>query len=184
MYYGFGYQSISFSRVGSSMMSSFLKVVGKTNYSEMASSNADLAVTVLFVFSILFFFILLNMFIAIVMSNYAALRRKTQLKTEANARIAEEHGKYWTQKLWRLIRCIPQNDENAPDAEKGVTVDATIARKGKGEENKKHSLWNIFCTNLNTLCSFKPETHEKIKNRQKEVMESLKREQLQDRISE
>jgi len=170
-------------------MSSFLKIVGKIGFEEMSEANNDIAVVILFVFAIIFFFILINMFIAIVMSNYAVLRKSSQLKTEANAKIAEEEGANWTKRLFRFILCTPpEGTETAEkkDVEKPKGVDAAIDSKNQKKEitNQKLTLWNTMCMNLNALCSSKPTTNEKIKNRQMKAMETLRREQLVSRISE
>ena len=113
----FGYYSYSFAEIGSSAISLFLKIVGKINYQEMVDANSAMAPAILFPFAVIFFFILLNMFVAIVMSNYSILRKKSQLKTEANARIAEEEGKEWSKKILNLVLCLPPNSKD--DAEKG-----------------------------------------------------------------
>ena len=83
----------------------------------MYEANSAMAGIIFFPFSIIFFFILLNMFLGIVMSSYEALRSKTQNKTEANARIAEEEGKEWTRKLFNLLLCVVPGTEE-PDKPK------------------------------------------------------------------
>ena len=105
----FGYYTSTFSSVGSSIMAMFSKIVGKIDYESMYDANPSMAPVILFPFAIIFFFILINMFVAIVMSSYSVLRKGTQLKTEANARIAEEEGAAWTQKLMRLLCCVAPN---------------------------------------------------------------------------
>eukprot|EP01022_Parablepharisma_sp_SALTPOND_P001535 TRINITY_DN1066_c0_g1_i1.p2 TRINITY_DN1066_c0_g1~~TRINITY_DN1066_c0_g1_i1.p2 ORF type:complete len:606 (+),score=67.49 TRINITY_DN1066_c0_g1_i1:4770-6587(+) len=173
------------------MMASFLKIVGRVHYEDMAETNKPMANLITFVFAVVFFFILLNMLIAIVMSNYATLRKKTQLKTEANARIAEEEGKAWTTKFLRLIFFTPPGAKDKKDSDvesinyEQNRVDAAIAKNNeKKTDQNKMTLWSIFCINLNSLCNFQPETHEKIKQRQKKTMETLRQEQFIARMEE
>ncbi len=128
----FGYYSGSYSAVGTSIMAMFVKIVGKVNYSEMYDANPSMAPMILFPFAIVFFFVLLNMFVAIVMSSYEILRNSTQLKTEANARIAEEEGATWTKKLMNFVFCTaPESkDDQKEDEEDGRGTFALIQSCG------------------------------------------------------
>ena len=99
-------------------MALFLKIVGKIQYEEMVDANPDMAPAILFPFAIVFFFILLNMFVAIVMSNYSVLRKSSQKKTEANARIAEEEGKNWSNRLMNLVFCVHPKTKDQKDSDK------------------------------------------------------------------
>ena len=105
----------------------------------MYAANSSMAGVIFFPYSIIFFFILLNLFLGIVMSSYEALRTKTQNKTEANARIAEEEGKEWTKKLFNLILCVvPGSEDDEKEQTKAKKKDTIEEGKHESNNNKKN----------------------------------------------
>jgi len=104
----FGYYAGEFNTLKDSLMTTFLKMFGKPNYGEMKEYNPSFAFIFIVAFLVIFSFFVLNAFTAILVSQYGWLRKRSLLKIEANARIAEEEGKKFTKKIFDLLFCRSQ----------------------------------------------------------------------------
>ena len=89
----FGFKEEMFSTLGQAAMTLFLMIMGEVNFAEMDEANPEMSYIFFFPFMILFFLILLNMFLAIVMSTYDQLRKTKQINTEAMAAILADETK-------------------------------------------------------------------------------------------
>jgi hypothetical protein len=107
-YFLFGYYASEFNTLKDSLMTTFLKMFGKPNYGEMKEYNQSFAFIFIVAFLVVFSFFVLNAFTAIFVSQYGWLRKRSLLKIEANARIAEEEGKKLTKKIFDLLFCRSQ----------------------------------------------------------------------------
>ena len=86
----FGYRERSFHTIGESSLKLFEFLLGEIDYDIMKDSNYDMSLVIFIPFMLLFFFILLNMFMAILMSIYGDLRVKKQRDTEAIAALLSQ----------------------------------------------------------------------------------------------
>ena len=67
-----------------------MNLVGKTNYIEMETSNPAVAPIIYIPYMFFYFFIILNMLLAIMMKHFEDLAETAQREIVANARILEE----------------------------------------------------------------------------------------------
>jgi hypothetical protein len=131
-YFLFGYFSVSYSSIGSSALTLFKGLLGKVDYSTMHDSNSEVSVYVFFLFSLVFYFIILNLFLSIILSHYEYVRKKTQLKTEANANIAAEEGQKWTQNALNLLLCVEPGKAKEEKKEEKSIFAFIFRRKRRG----------------------------------------------------
>ena len=78
---------------------------GRDMFSKLHYSNGEASLTFFVCFSILFYFIILNVYAAIVMRTYDNLRQKKQLMTEALAEIYTKQAQDHTKWMWNIICC-------------------------------------------------------------------------------
>jgi hypothetical protein len=71
---------------------------GEIDYEKMYEGERTLAVYIFLPFILLFFMLLLNMFVAIIMSTYLRLRESKQADTEALASLLTEEANHVKQK--------------------------------------------------------------------------------------
>jgi len=189
-YFVFGYFSDSYSEIVTSLIASFHNLLMESSYVEISLINKAMAVIILLVLAVVLVFILMTLLNAIIMSNYSLLRNSTQMKIEALARITKDEGKSWTKKFVNFICCrapMEKEDEELDTENISQEENKDVLQKGKRNEKKDNhglSTWNIFLMNMNALFSFQRMTSESFKMKQKETIETLKREQHMARMEE
>lgn len=185
-YFTFGYYSRSYDKLGVAFNTSFHKLLIESNHYELAEINKFMSIVILLVLAIIMVFVLLTLLNVIIMSNYSLLKRSTQMKIEAAARMTREEGKNWTRKILNLVLCRSpvereKSEEDVPQTEE---KDVLQEAKKKKKTEKELSVWNIFLMNLNALCVFQAHTSESRKKKQKETIDALKQEQHAARMEE
>ena len=83
----FGYWAMPFHTLGESALKLVQSMMGEIDYATMKEANTTMSLVIFVPFMLLFFFILLNMFMAIIMSIYGDLRNAKQRDTEAIAEL-------------------------------------------------------------------------------------------------
>jgi hypothetical protein len=83
-----------------------MNLVGKTNYENMEESNPRLAAILYIPYMFFYFFIILNLLMAVIMRHFEYLAETTQREILANARMLEEDGKKWTANLLNFLMCV------------------------------------------------------------------------------
>jgi hypothetical protein len=149
----FGAQTSDFSSLGNSYFSLFLSMMGQINYDVMNAANPSLSDIFLLFFIVLFVFILINMFLAIVMATYTELREENQELLEAKAEILGEQVKDANRKWINFLCCridVKSQEEVAWDlhlAREELSVLSksieSLVNKGEdaqAEENHKRKL--------------------------------------------
>ena len=80
-------------------------IFGRDMYVELDESNTNLSILFFIIFSIVFYFVILNVYAAIVMRTYDNLRQKKQLHTEAMADISAKKAIEKGNKIRNIIFC-------------------------------------------------------------------------------
>jgi len=174
----FGYYTPSLSTLGESMVSTIVRIFGRPNYEEMKNSNSEIAPLIFAIFLIIFFFLVLNSFTAVLISHYGKMRKKNLLRIEVNARIAEEDGQRFTQKMINFFLCRNtrnlQNQNAQSDNQKDVLQ---IENNRKNAINKQEiTLWDTIKYNVGTICNSPPKTREQIRSRYNNMLNLLMKE--------
>lgn len=81
----------------------FITILSNVNYSDLNDANSTISSIFTIVYCILFYTILLNMFIAIVISNYNAVKEQGQLILEAKAAIVKKSSADFIQAITNLL---------------------------------------------------------------------------------
>lgn len=109
----FGHSTLEFSTTVKAFSKLFDMALGQEDiYDDMSVANTTIAPIFLVVYLTIFFLVLTNMFLAIVMSTYGDLKKKGQLILEAKAEMIAEQSKEWFQTLSNLILFRGANTEN------------------------------------------------------------------------
>lgn len=118
--------NVSFFRTQPEAAVSLLQMVfGRNVYDHFKDAYPDSALVFFMLFSILFYFVILNVYAAIVMRTYDNLRQRKQLLTEAMADIFAKQAEEHTNTFWAIIFCkverkstVDSDDEDAgPEGE-------------------------------------------------------------------
>ena len=113
----FGENSSFFDTIQSSFVSVIRMIFGYDMFSEFDGQNPSAALPFFLVFAILFYFVILNVYAAIVIRTYDNLRQNKQLLTEALADIFEKQALEHTETFWNIIFCrIPQRQNEEVDS--------------------------------------------------------------------
>jgi hypothetical protein len=98
-------------------------VFGRDLLPELRRSNADAAITFFILYAITFYFVILNVYAAIVMRTYDNLRQKKQLLTEAMADIFAKLAREQTNKLRNFI-CCRTDSAQVEDSDEGPSSES------------------------------------------------------------
>lgn len=101
----FGTQTQHYSSLGDSYFNLFIQMMGQLDYDTINNANPSLSDIYIIFFIVLFVFILINMFLAIVMSTYTELREQNQELLEAKAELLGEQVKQANKKWLNLLLC-------------------------------------------------------------------------------
>jgi hypothetical protein len=101
----FGPNDVLFSSMAGAGVSVLQMLFGRDLFDNLYRSNSDAAVYFLIFYSVVFYFVILNVYAAIVKSTYANLRQKKQLTTEAMADIFAEEAEEQSNKVRNIICC-------------------------------------------------------------------------------
>lgn len=134
----FGYYILDFSELGNCFVMLFRMMVGFVELDSLQAVNYELANAFMVLFLSLFFFILMNMFLAIVLATYIELRRKNQRLLEAKALILTEQANMIKSKWLAFLLCkspvrdlekealeyirLSRIESNNPDEQETITV--------------------------------------------------------------
>ena len=129
----FGIRSLDYAYILNSSMTLFQQMIGEIDFDTMDESNHTMALILWVPFMLLFFVIILNMFVAIVMATYLQLRKIKQRETEAVAKLMGEGVAQVKRKWLNLFCCIkPEKEQNS------IKQSEPITTKGKSEEKKEN----------------------------------------------
>ena len=96
---------------------------GRDLFPELRRSNADAAIVFFILYAITFYFVILNVYAAIVMRTYDNLRQKKQLLTEAMADIFAKQAREQSNRLQNFI-CCRMDSAQVEDSDEGPSSDA------------------------------------------------------------
>ena len=99
----FGMNHENFRTIQGAFNSLFITILSNVGYEDLRSANDQLSAIYVIIYCTLFYFILLNMFIAIVISTYIEVKSQNQLMLEAKAKIVGEDAKKFIQNFYNLI---------------------------------------------------------------------------------
>ena len=157
----FGYRILNFSTSVWSFKTLFDMALGQLGIKdEMKLINEPLSAIYLLVFLTVFFLVLTNMFLAIVMSTYERLKSQGQLILEAKAEMIAEQSEEWFQALLNLIffRVVSvENDaieyEELQDKNRDELTDKQ--KKDNDEKIKMYETLIIASTKVDVIKIFK-----------------------------
>lgn len=86
----FGPHSEVFSTMNGASLSLLKMAFGRDYFKDFDESNSDISIPFFVIYSFIFYFVILNVYAAIVMRTYDNLRQKKQLLTEAMADIVTQ----------------------------------------------------------------------------------------------
>ena len=101
----FGTRLEHFRALNIAFMKLFVMMLGSINYYELEEASPTVAPIFFFSYMILFFFIILNMFLAIVMATYAELQKQKGEDTIATAALVKLDAKDYCRKVVNLFLC-------------------------------------------------------------------------------
>lgn len=104
-YFVFGHDLPAFSAVKLALMRLFLMMLGSIDYYELELVSPAVAPIFFFTYIILFFFIILNMFLAIVMATHGQIQDEKGPDTIAAAELVKIDAKNYLQKIINLLIC-------------------------------------------------------------------------------
>lgn len=127
--------NVSFFRTQPEAAVSLLQMVfGRNVYERFQDAYPDSALTFFLLFSILFYFVILNVYAAIVMRTYDNLRQKKQLLTEAMAEIFAKQAEEHTNTFWAIIFCKAQKKAAVESDDEDSDSDGDSAWEDSGLE--------------------------------------------------
>lgn len=176
-YVVFGFHASAYSKLGSSMITTFQQFFDKSNYDTISDISEAMAIVLTILFAIICFLIILNLFTAVVMSNYATLKFAAQLRTEAKTRITRKRGLDFIKRLVNLVTCAGYSEEPSEDVEEG---------RENAQGKKSHrgmSIWKVCLKNANELCRYKMDTAEEAEQREEEMIELIRREKAEEKMT-
>lgn len=132
---GFGMSSEYFSTVDSSFMTLFEMILGNANMYFFGDVNPELSKIFFLIYMSLFFFILLNMFLAIVIATYTDIRQRNQKLLEAKADLTAKDAKLAKQKWINLIFFKAPTRNLEGDAKRYLKLSATTTNDPVLQEN-------------------------------------------------
>lgn len=163
----FGAQAEEFSTVGKSMLTLFEAVLNKSFYSIVDNANVALSTLYYVAFVILFNFVLLNMFLAIVMSTFNELSDENSQLLKARASLTADEVKNLRNKWINLLCCrveksqekdaieyfelkqkIMDDDEEVPNQAEMTKLENLRQAIIK---SRQPSLWEIITTNIGVI---------------------------------
>ncbi len=106
-YIVFGSKIEQFRNIGESFIKLFVMLMGSIDYYELELVSPTVAPIFFFGYMILFFFIILNMFLAIVMATYGFLQEKKGMDTLATTDMVKTDFIDYLKKLSNLLLCRP-----------------------------------------------------------------------------
>ena len=104
-YFVFGTQIPAFSNLNLALMKLFLMMLGSIDYYELELISPAVAPIFFFTYMILFFFIILNMFLAIVMATHGQIQEAKGPDTIAAAELVKIDAKDYLSKIVSLLIC-------------------------------------------------------------------------------
>lgn len=164
----FGISLVSFSTFKTSLSTLFAMSLGKIDFKSMEVSNNSIAEFFFLVFMALTFFILINMFLAIILSNFIKIRNRDQLLLEAKALMIKEDSNKFIQTIlnFLLFRVKSNINEEALEYERLSRLDCVdpveqdkINDRLRKLENSilhqsKQSMIGVFKYNLGQITQF------------------------------
>lgn len=185
-YFAFGYNDTSYSKIGSSLITSFHNLLNEKKYFDLEDTNKVMAIVITLITAIALVFILMILFDAIIMSHYSLLTRSTQLKADAMTKVKKDEAKDWISRFTDLICCKSPADKEESDIENHAYEkhQDPLQVKKKKENSRELSSWKVFLINLNALCCSPSLTIASRNQRQKEAMKVIKQEQYATRMKE
>ena len=132
----FGMNHENFRNIQGSFNSLFITILSNVGYEELKTANEQLSAVYVIIYCTLFYFILLNMFIAIVISTYIEVKSQNQLMLEAKAKIVGEDAKKFIQNLYNLILFRTKNTL-FEDCEEYLNLITVSKEEQNSETNEK-----------------------------------------------
>lgn len=143
-YLAFGLNMREFSTFGDSLLTLFNMAFGKNVFDEMKVSNRTISGILYVVFSALFFFILLNTFLAIVVSTYRNIKKRSELLLQAKARMLKEDSDKFIEMIMNflLFRIKTTLEEDAIEYQSLSLKTSTVAQEQEEINDKVRKLEN------------------------------------------
>lgn len=101
----FGLNTAHFGTLQDCLLTLILMALGVTNLSELLDSHSPLASIFFLLFALLFSFVIVNMFLAVVMTTYTELRRRNQMFIVAKASILGKEAKAMQSRWLNFLLC-------------------------------------------------------------------------------
>ena len=119
----FGPNELRFYSQAEAAMSILQMLFGRDLFPELRRSNAEAAIVFFILYAITFYFVILNVYAAIVMRTYDNLRQKKQLLTEAMADIFAKQAREHTNRVRNFI-CCGTGSAQVEDSDEGSSSDS------------------------------------------------------------
>lgn len=119
----FGPNELRFYSQAEAAMSILQMLFGRDLFPELRRSNAEAAIVFFILYAITFYFVILNVYAAIVMRTYDNLRQKKQLLTEAMADIFAKQAREHTNRVRNFI-CCGTGSAQVEDSDEGPSSDS------------------------------------------------------------
>ncbi|OMJ96348.1 hypothetical protein SteCoe_87 [Stentor coeruleus] len=160
-YLAFGYRLFEFSNIAKTFGKLFDMVLGQEDIKDsMSIVNESFSAIFILVYLTIFFLVLTNMFLAIVMSTYDDLKQKGQLILEAKAEMIAEQSEEWFQTLFNLLLFRVKSVENDAieyeNLQDSIKEELTDEKKEKlNEDIKMHETLILASTKVDLIKIFK-----------------------------
>lgn len=129
----FGPNELRFYSQAEAAMSILQMLFGRDLFPELRRSNAEAAIVFFILYAITFYFVILNVYAAIVMRTYDNLRQKKQLLTEAMADIFAKQAREHTNRVRNFI-CCGMGSAQVEDSDEDPSSDSDEEEQGWSHE--------------------------------------------------